>query len=231
MATAKALLDFTPDVDWQPHSICLLHRRPLKPMYPSPEAASADGFRDFGIDDLCRQTGQVFPLAGFRSESRELLLRIMGLGGRAIEQRVELIDLGKADPDEATLRLEQADLIIAAIGYRPRALPLIDQRGGRIKLLAESPGDPVMVDDRSRVLDHFGRPIPGVFGIGLAAGFPLAGTHGEASFRGHANGVAFWQADVGEGIVKAVIEEPAEVSTWGRARLLPAMERGTSYAR
>ena len=55
-----------------------------------------------------------------------------------------------------------------------------------------------------------GRPIPGAFGIGLAAGFvPWGRLGGEASFRGQANGLWLWQNDVGQMIVDQVLGEAA----------------------
>ncbi|MDB5680460.1 MAG: aminotransferase DegT, partial [Sphingomonas bacterium] len=65
-----------------------------------------------------------------------------------------------------------------------------------------------MVDWHCRVLDAQDRPIPGVFGIGLAAGFvPWGRLGGEASFRGQANGLWLWQNDVGQMIVDQVLGE------------------------
>lgn len=48
--------------------------------------------------------------------------------------------------------------------------------------------------------------IPGAFAIGLSAGYPLAGAHGERSFTGEANGFALWQSDIGEALVAAILE-------------------------
>ena len=63
-----------------------------------------------------------------------------------------------------------------------------------------------MVDGLCRVLDASEQPIPGLFGIGLAAGFvPRGKLGGEASFRGQANGLWLWQHDVGSLIVNAVL--------------------------
>jgi predicted oxidoreductase len=64
------------------------------------------------------------------------------------------------------------------------------------------------------VLDADDRPVPGVYGIGLAAGFvPWGKLGGEPSFRGAANGLWLWQNDVGQMILDQVLA-PAEA---GRA--------------
>jgi len=219
LSAVNALLSLSPGVNWTRGSITVLHRKPLRPMYQTPELARAEGFHAFADDDICPKTGRVFPLAGFRSDSRDLLLSIMGLGGRAPEDRVQLIDVGRCAPRRLAGMLERAHLIVAATGYRPRALPLFDRHGRRIALLSEGSGDAAMVDGQSRVLDRVGRPVPGVFGIGLSAGFPLAGTHGEPSFRGQANGLALWHGEIGAAIVRAVLEEQSTAPALVEARV------------
>jgi hypothetical protein len=215
LAAATALLALR-GIAWGSGAISILHRRPLRPMYLSPAAARAEGFDDFGADDVCPKTGRVFPLAGFRSDSRELLLRLMRLGGRLPEERVELVDLACNTTPTIEALFDRADLIVAATGYRPRALPLFDARGRRIALQGEGQGS--LVDVASRVLDRAGRPVPGVFGIGLSAGYPLAGSHGEPSFRGEANGLSLWHAEIGEGIVAAVLDRAGRGRRRARAR-------------
>src|SRR3546814_12292719 len=70
IATIALLLKSAPAVPWGPQAITLLHRRPLRPFYPTPEAAHAEGFTDFGPDDICPVPGFGHPLAGFRLEAR-----------------------------------------------------------------------------------------------------------------------------------------------------------------
>ena len=209
MSAARVLLDL-PGIEWRRESIAILHRTPLRPMYPSPDLARAEGYHAFGPNDICPKTGRVFPLAGFRSDARELLLRVLGLGKRPREQRIALIDVMRRNGGDIAAILERADIVIAATGYRPRALPLHDRDGRRIKLLAECFGSAAMVDHQSRLLDASAVPIPGVFGIGLSAGFPLEGTHGEPSFRGQANGLALWHSEIGAAIVSSVLDDSAD---------------------
>jgi hypothetical protein len=108
--------------------------------------------------------------------------------------------------EEANDILRRADLIVAALGYRPRALPLFDHSGEPLYLLSDTKVG-TLVDKRSRVLDSTGRPIPGVFAMGLAAGYPLAVTHGEPSFTDQANGLALWQSDIGEDLVSQLLDQ------------------------
>jgi hypothetical protein len=123
LSAANALLKIFPAVRWAPGSISILHRKPMRPMYQTPALARADGFNAFDDEDICAKTGRVFPLAGFRSDSRELLIRVLGLGSGPREGRVELLDLMRRNAADIAATLEQADIIIAATGYRPRDLP------------------------------------------------------------------------------------------------------------
>ena len=194
------------DIPFGAGGIALLHRRPLRPFYPSVEAAHAEGFTDFGADDICAVSGFVYRLAGFRLEARELVLRQLGVAGRAPDPRV-VTHLIKGDDEAAQRMLCEADIVIAALGYRPHALPLADSEGP-LALAADAGG--AMVDRHCRVVDATGAPIPGVFGIGLAAGFvPWGAMGGEKSFVGQANGLWQWQNDVGLMIVDQLLATEA----------------------
>jgi hypothetical protein len=155
----------------------------------------------------------VFRLGGFRLESRELVMRARGIGGRPPEPRLCLHHLRGADDPQAARILSEADLIIAALGYRPRALPVLGLRGEPIKLHAQTLEMLPMVDGECRVLDAAGQPLPQLFGIGLAAGFvPRGRLGGEPSFLGQANGLWLWQNDVGAMIVNALLGASSLVS-------------------
>lgn len=206
VTAAVRLLKASPALPLGPGAVSLLHRRPLRPFYPSAEAARADGYADFGPDDICPISGFVYRLAGFRLEARELVIHALGIGGRAGDPRLRLHRLGDAEDAVAASILKEADLVVAALGYQPHALPLIDARGRPIRLRCEGPVRGPMVDDLCRVVDRDGIAVPGVLGIGLAAGFvPHGQLGGEASFRGQANGLWLWQNDVGQLIVEQIL--------------------------
>ena len=122
--------------------------------------------------------------------------------------------LFRSDGDEEAGRLlDEADLVVAAFGYRPHALPLIDSRGRAIRLRADGPVRGPMVDDLCRMVDAAGDPVPNAWGIGLAAGFvPSGALGGEKSFRGQANGLWLWQNDVGRLIVDQLLAHAPEVA-------------------
>ena len=204
LTTVALLLKAQPALPLGAGGITLLHRRPLRPFYPSAEAAQAEGFSDFGADDICPVSGFVYRLAGFRLEARDLVLRMLGVDGRAPDPRVALHRIAGDDDEAARKLLRDADLVIAAMGYRPVALPLAGVDGSPLALAAHA-GRP-MVDPHCRVLDGGDAPIDGLYGIGLAAGFvPWGRLGGEASFSGQANGLWLWQNDVGLMIVDQVL--------------------------
>ncbi|MDF7776965.1 DegT/DnrJ/EryC1/StrS family aminotransferase [Sphingomonas sp. AOB5] len=206
MAAAALILKASPALELGAGALLLYHRRPLRPFYHSVEAAWDDGFTDFGPDDVCPVSGFVYRLAGFRLEARELILRMLAVGGRAPDPRMALRQIG-GNEEDIRAEIAGADVVIGALGYRPRALPLFDAAGERIALMADAPGRPRLVDQQCRVLDAEGRPVPGVYGIGLASGHvPDGKLGGESSFSGKANGLWLWQNDIGLMIVDQLLE-------------------------
>jgi hypothetical protein len=198
MACANAMLHLNREPRSSANEVTVLHRRPLRIFYPSAEVALAEGYTEFGPDDICPISGFIFRFAGFRLESRELVMAARGIGGRVSDSRLRLHRL-TANPDPALqLILEEADVIVAALGYRPLALPVVSASGCPIPLYAHGPGKRALVDDQCRVLDRTGAPIAGLLGIGLAAGFISPDTSGgEPSFSGQTNGLWQWQNEVG----------------------------------
>jgi hypothetical protein len=205
LASARAVLTSS-EPNFAGSSVAILHRNDLRITYQSPDLALKDGYTDFSENDICRKTGRVFPLAGFRSESRDLLRAQWALGGLSPNPRLELIDLRKNPPAAVSRCLDDADLIIGALGYQSRGIDVFDTRGNAIALSGERPRSP-LVNGSSQVLDASGEPIPGLYGIGMAAGYPLAGVHGESSFTGQANGWALWRRDIGEDLSRMVVED------------------------
>ena len=183
-AIAYAMLNRMPEVTFGPAGLSILHRRELRIFYPSVEAALAEGYTEFGPDDICPVSKRVFRLSGFRLDSRELIMRARGIGGRPAEPRLQLHRLGVDDAASLAV-LDDADLVIAALGYRPRALPVFDQEGRAVTLHSETSPQARLVDNYCRVMDAGGNPLPQLFAIGLAAGFvPYGKLGGEEEFPG-----------------------------------------------
>ena len=212
LTTVALLLKGRPALPLGAGAVTLLHRRPLRPFYPSAEAALAEGFTDFGPDDICPVSGFVYRLAGFRLEARDLVMRMLGIDGRVPDPRVALHRIAGDDDPAARAIVQDADLVIAALGYRPHALPVFGEDGTAIAIAAAA-ADGAMVDPQCRIRAADGRPIPGLYGLGLAAGFvPSGSLGGEASFTGQANGLWLWQNDVGSMIVDRVLNRGARAA-------------------
>ncbi|WP_447410779.1 hypothetical protein, partial [Clostridium perfringens] len=81
---------------------------------------------------ICPISGFVLRLAGLRLESRELVLRMLALAGRTPDPRVAIHRIAGDDDAAARAILSDADLVVGALGYRPRALPLFDTAGAPI---------------------------------------------------------------------------------------------------
>jgi len=208
LTTIALLLKSQPPLPLGAGAITLLHRKPLRPFYHSVEAAHAEGFTDFGPDDICPVSGFVYRLAGFRLEARDLVLRMLGIDGRVPDPRVALHRITGDDDTVARAAIAEADLVIAALGYRPIAMPIADRDGAQMPLAAHD-GKP-MVDRHCRIVDDQDTPIPGLYGLGLAAGFvPWGALGGESSFSGQANGLWLWQNDVGLMIIDQVMASKA----------------------
>jgi hypothetical protein len=127
------------------------------------------------------------------------------------------------EADLARRLLEEAALIVPALGYRPRALTLHDANGQDIRLLADRPGQP-LIDRQCRVLDARSRAIPQLFGLGLAAGYD-----GAAEPRGRAESLPLWQDQAGRVLAHALLAE------WPRAAMpalaVATLARGDAAAR
>lgn len=188
-------------------SVSLLVRRAPRVFFPSREAAMADGYRDFGERDVCPTTGRVHRLGGLRLEARRFAMGVLGLGSEPAEPRVRLDFLSTMTPDAVRATLRSAHLVVAALGYRPRVVPLFDRAGAPVVLHSDE-GARAAVDPWCRVLDARGVAIEDLYAIGLASGFvPWGAMGGEPGFVGQTNGVWLYQHHVGAMIVEQLLGE------------------------
>jgi UDP-N-acetylglucosamine 2-epimerase (non-hydrolysing) len=229
LACANLLLGKDTGIAFSKGAVSLLHRRPLRIFYPSVEAALTDGYTDFNLDDVCPRTHRLYRLGGFRLEARELAKQVLGIGGATPEPRLRLCSLtGAGGHLEATQILDEADLVIAALGYRPRGLRLLDSDGQPILLAANAARGAALVNNACRVVDQSQNPISGVFALGLAAGFvPKGPLGGEPSFVGQTNGLWLWQNDIGAMIIQSCCGERSGTSRRKAPRLQVALIVGT----
>jgi hypothetical protein len=204
-AVARVLLNDAKRLAFGKHGVTFMHRRPLRIFYNSAAEALEDGYTDFGSRDICSVTGRVYRLGGFRLETRELMMRAMRMSGRSGEPRLKLHALAEEQPSTTKKLLDEAHVIVAALGYRPRALSILAEDGGQMKLKCSCDAMRAMVDETSHVLAQDETPIAGLYGIGLASGFvPSGKLGGEESFTGQANSLWLWQHDIGAMIAAGV---------------------------
>lgn len=217
LASVHACLHASFSAELAPGAVCLLHRRPLRVFYPSAAEALAEGYAEFGDNDICPISGFVYRLSGLRLEARELVMAARGIGGRPPEPRLHLHQVDD-DHDPAARRiLDEADVVIAALGYRARALPLIGAAGEPLALLADDGTQP-LVDSECRILDATGAPIEGLLAIGLGSGFfSRAIVGGELSFSGQTNSLWQWQNAVGGLIAQKIRRTPVADEAWSGA--------------
>lgn len=223
-AVALQLLTRLRDVQFSKGSITLLHRKPLRLFYETRESALRDGYTEFSPEDICPLTGRIFRLSGFRLDSRELVMQLRGIAGRPPEPRVRLLQLESHQQAEARACLDEADLVIAALGYQPKLLPIFDQAMRPIALRQPGPDSWARVDPQSRLLSAQELPLEGLFAVGLAMG-PAASSElgGEVGFRGQVNSLWLWQHTVGQNIVRQLLERPLDKHSEAKtlSRLLP----------
>lgn len=180
--------------------VWILHRDPVRVTYLSVAAAQADGYTGFDERDVCPRTGRVHRLGGLRGDGRQLYREVVGLGGPPREPRVVPLRLEGMSPAEVRRWLDRAALIVPALGYVARSVPIwIQDR------VVCGPAPAHRVDRRCRVELPAGVSAP-LFGIGLSSGFvPHGAMGGEPSFTGQTNGAWLYQNDIGRLIVDQIL--------------------------
>jgi hypothetical protein len=187
-----------------PGAITLLHRSPLAVFYESASEARADGFDAFTAADVGAK-GQVFPIAGLRGDAKQLYRRIVGLDA-AREPRVRLLPLPSDAAGCAALPIDWRELalVVFANGYSLPQVPLRTRKGSAVPLYGHFTER--YVDQRSRLLDAFGAPLPGLFATGFTSGFsPVEMLGGERSYRGKENSVWLCQHMLGESLFNSLL--------------------------
>ena len=205
-SSAWALLNKLPDAGFGDRDIAIVHRRAPRIFYPTMEAALSDGYAATERD-VCPFTKRVHRLGGLRNDGRDLWRRLTGRPGMTPETRVELVSLWDPDFTVDRLRrlLDDAALVVLALGYRLATVPVYDAEGRRLPLMAEQGGCAVSFDSRLKLAD--GTTLPNVFAVGLGSGYrPLGDMAGEPSFDGQQNSLWLYQNGLGRVIYDGVQE-------------------------
>lgn len=225
-SAAWALLNKLPAARFAAGDITLLHRRPPRVFYPTREAAMEDGYavRD---SDICPVTNRVHRLGGLRNRGRDLCRQLTRRPGTVPEPRIHMLSLADPALSVAQLRglFDEAALIVTAVGYRLRTMPVFDSDGRPMDLAADHGQRAVERDCRLRLTD--GGSLPNVFAMGLGSGYlPWGRMGGEAGFDGQQNSLWLYQNDIG-----AVVYE--EVQRWlvsSAVRRVPRAPRAPASA-
>lgn len=185
---ASALLSSTLGERFGRHSIRINTRRPVKVYYVSAEEAATDKFTGYSPADMCPDTGRIFRFGGLRSGARELFLQSRRAGGRVGEDRICVTSVNALEHSSGGSPEPAVD--VSAIGYEPRRVPIYV--GGRAITVGRDRRS--IVDERGRVVDDSGRVLPGLFALGMGAGWRrTARTGGEPSYLGEVNGIWAYQ--------------------------------------
>jgi hypothetical protein len=193
-SAAWMLLEHIPGLDLGPQSVKILHRTEPRPTYTSRDAALADAY-EFSEADVCQATGRVHRLGGLQGDGREVWRRMNGKPGTDRDERAVALPIGGLARADLIGLLDDADVIVPALGYRLATPPIFDADRRPVQLATSGPA----VRSDSRLLAADGTAIRGVFGVGLGSGFvPWGGMSGEASFGGQQNSLWLYQNGLGE---------------------------------
>jgi hypothetical protein len=181
--------------------IVVLQRRERIKLRCTPEFAAAHGIDYDSRRDVCPRTGLVFRHGGLRKDAKQLYLDLRD--GR--ETRVRLVQMNSLDQQRELL--DSAALILQATGFGAN-LPRLER--GAVPLEAGAP-----TVDGELCEPPGGKPIPGLYGMGLGLDIlPPGPARGEASFGGGVHGFQSYPLAIAPRII---------------ARIIAGMSRGTGH--
>jgi hypothetical protein len=187
---ADQLLSQEGALAWSADAVTVATPGQVRVTYPDVATARADGAL-VTHDDVCPQSGRVWRLCGLRGDAARRF-RIGRDGGDA---RLAVEELGGSALAD---RAAQADLVVAATGYRTAALRLVQGA--------------VATRPDGSLLDHLGRPLSGIRTVGLGSGSRRSAVAGgEPSYTGPVDGVWHYQTVV----APALFESLFDPAVWG----------------
>ncbi len=193
-SAAWMLLERIPGVHFGSQGVQILYRSAPRITYPSRAEAQADAY-SFSEADVCQATGRVHRLGGVQGDGREVWRRMHGKDGGRPDRRAVAGPLSDLSRAEIHRLLDDADLIVPALGYRMATLPVFSASGRLVPLASTGPA----VGPDSSLLCEDGSAVPGLFGLGLGSGFvPWGDLAGEESFAGQQNSLWLYQHGLGE---------------------------------
>lgn len=185
-------------------SIEIWCRKTPKLFFASREEAESEGYTDFSDHDICPVTNRVYRLAGLRMDGREVYMNMLGLRTSISvgSLKLRIIEESAAELEQ---KMQEADLIVSALGYSFNMVPFVDQTGEPLPLQGKSTG--TWVNKKCQVIGENAEIIPGLFATGMATGFiPSGELGGESTFTGQTNGVWYYQNVIAGMILPDIIE-------------------------
>jgi hypothetical protein len=202
-SSAHYLLNSFPEIYFPDGSIKIYCRSMPKLFFTSRDEALAKNYTDFTEDDFCPVTKRLFRLGGLRMDGRELYMNMLGMDHQMVEKRA-VLKIFQDCKDDLVSDLNNASVVIIAFGYSFNSVPLFDADGSEIILSGAE--DTRYVNENCELLEHNKRPISNMYAIGLGSGFiPTDSLGGEKSFKGHTNGIWYYQNIIGGIILKQVL--------------------------
>lgn len=208
-AAARLLEKYDEDAAFTEGDISIYYRGEIKTFYDTTEEAEADKYA-YTDENICPKTGRVNRFSGIRGDAKSLFRAIIsGNEKRVILKRLqgEIRDIGE---------LGEAALIIQALGYKARVIPIFDAENELIGPKV-SPKGKVEVDDSSRVIGEDGSIIPHVYAIGIGHGVKATEEiGGEASAAHHpVDAINFFHGKIGEQIIYQLLRPQDKPSVNG----------------
>ena len=186
-----------------PPAVTLIHRSPIRLFYLNREEAEAENYPFDPDRDVCPVSGRVNRVGGLKGDARELARRVLGFADNGLPIRLVQLGTSAANRD-AVVALDEAGLVVAATGYRPR-LPEIRKQDGRRITPARSPAGLAVTED-TEIVDKGGETIPNVLTYGLGVGIRAPErVGGEPSNDRAITSVWLYQHDVGRMALRALL--------------------------
>ena len=202
-SAAAYLLEHYNNQHVEKHSINIWGTKSPKIYFPTIEEAQEYGYTDFSEQDICPKTQRLYRLAGLRMDGRQLAMQMMGLLKGEKDERVQFNNC-RINSSTLQQQLEEADLIILALGYQFGMVPVLNQEGMSIPFLGSLTKH--WVNDKAELLDVANQPIKNLMAIGLATGYvPKGELGGENSFHGQTNGLWYYQNLIGNLILEQLL--------------------------
>jgi hypothetical protein len=193
----------------EPPRVTVLHRRPLLFFYTTVPKAKAAGYVFDDVLDVCPSSGHVYRFGGLRSpDPRALALAAVGPGSRKPPVRaVHLVDEPEVRTD-ARRALDEAGLVVAAVGYQARLPELAWEDGRRLEPARSDTG--VVVTPEAALVTAQGTVVPELLVYGLGAGLAAdSGLACEPSYTGRFDGVRLYQNEVGRIVLRSLLADPS----------------------